>query len=80
MVQTLRRFVRACHKRAEAWAIILAAWIRQTGASLWKTLEASNLTPKAKLAGRSQLVIFGGALLFALSIAAGFAFLSGNRF
>ena len=79
LVQTLRRFAKTFHKRTEAWTIILGAWIEQTGASLWKTLEASSLTPKAKLAGRSQLVIFGGALLFALSIAAGFAFLSGNR-
>jgi murein L,D-transpeptidase YcbB/YkuD len=80
LVHMLRRFARACHTRAEAWAIILNIWLRQTRASLWKTLEASSLTPKAKLAGRSQLVTFGGALLVvALSIAAGFASLSGKR-
>ena len=76
----LRRLVRMCRTRAEAWAIIVRNRHRQTRALLWKGPGVGGLILKTKLAGRSHSVIFGGALLVvALTTAGGFAFLSGKR-
>ena len=67
-------------RHANTSNIIVRNWLRQTRASLWKSPGAGGSTLKPKFAGRSQLVIFGGALLVvALMTAAGFAFLSGKR-
>jgi L,D-transpeptidase YcbB len=60
--------------------IIVRNWLRQTRALLWKSPGAGGLILKPKFAGRSQWVIFGGALLVvALITAAGLAFVSGKR-
>jgi len=70
----------AARARAEAWAIIPANWRRQSGSLLWKAAKARGLSPIAKVAFRSGLGIFGGALLvIALSTAGRVAFLSGER-
>ena len=67
-------------RHANTSNIIVRNWLRQTRALLWKSPGAGGLILKPKFAGRSQWVIFGGALLVvALTTAAGFAFLSGKR-
>jgi murein L,D-transpeptidase YcbB/YkuD len=79
LVHILTQLTRLCRTRAEAWTIVLLNWRRQSG-QLWKAVKASGLPPNAKLVGRSQLVIFGSALLVVvLSTAGGVAFLSGKR-
>jgi len=72
---------RVCGTRAGAWAIVLANWRRQGVLLLRKAAKVSGVSPIAKFAARSQLGIFGSALLVvALSTTAGgVAFLSGNR-
>jgi hypothetical protein len=80
LVHILRRLATVCRTRAEAAAIVLANWRTQSGALLRKAGKASRLSPNAKLAGLSRLVIFAGALLLvALSTTGGVALLSGNR-
>lgn len=67
-------------RHANTSNIIVRNWLRQTRALLWKSPGAGGLILKPKFAGRSQWVIFGGALMVvALTTAAGFAFLSGKR-
>jgi murein L,D-transpeptidase YcbB/YkuD len=74
------RLARVCHTLAEAWAVLPANWRGQSGSPLWTGAKVSGLSPHAKLVGRSQLGIFGSALLVvALSTAGGAAFFSGKR-
>ena len=70
-----------CGTRAGAWAIVLANWRSQGLLLLRKAAKVSGVSPIAKLAARSQLGIFGSALLVvALSTTAGgVAFLSDKR-
>ena len=80
LIHILRRLATVCHTRTEAAAIVIANWRTQSGALLRKAGKASRLSPNAKLAGLSRLVIFAGALLLvALSTTGGVALLSGNR-
>ncbi|MGO8840613.1 MAG: hypothetical protein ACLQF1_05580 [Methyloceanibacter sp.] len=84
LVHMLARLASVCRTRAEACAIALGSWRKQTGALLPEAAKVGGLPPNAKLAGFDlrQLVIFAGALLVvcgALSIAVGIAFLSGKR-
>ncbi len=80
LIHILRRLATVCRTRAKPAAIVLANWRTQSGALLRKAGKASRLSPNAKLAGLSRLVIFAGALLLvALSTAGGVALLSGNR-
>ena len=66
-------------RHANTSNIIVRNWLRQIRASLWKS-PGAGLILKPKFTGRSQWVIFSGALLVvALIAAAGFAFLSGKR-
>ena len=79
LVHMLTRLPRLCRTRAEGWAIILLNWRSQSGRML-KAANGSSPHPNAKLSGRGQLVIFGGALLVvALSTAGGVALLLGKR-
>lgn len=80
LIHILRRLATVCRTRAKPAAIVLANWRTQSGALLRKAGKASRLSPNAKLAGLSRLVIFASALLLvALSTAGGVALLSGNR-
>jgi len=80
LIHILRRLATVCRTRAKPAAIVLANWRTQSGALLRKAGKASRLSPNAKLAGLSRLVIFASALLLvALSTAGGVALFSGNR-
>ena len=80
LVLILARLARVYRTRAEAVANVLANWRTQSEALLRKAKKASCLSPNAKLAGLSRLVIFASAvLLIALSTAGGVALLSGKR-
>jgi len=80
LIHILRRLATVCRTRAKPAAIVLVNWRTQSGALLRKAGKASRLSPNAKLAGLSRLVIFASALLLiALSTAGGVALFSGNR-
>jgi murein L,D-transpeptidase YcbB/YkuD len=75
----LMHLTRLCRAHAEAWAIVLLKWRRQSG-RLWKAAKASSLPSNAKLAARGQLVILVGALVvMALSTTGVATFLLGKR-
>ena len=77
LVHVRTRLAWVCRTCVEAAAV---ATTRSGAGLLWKAGKARYLSLSAKLAGRSQLLIFAGALLLvALSTAGGVALLSGKR-